>query len=184
MGYESSTACLVLTTHCVVCNRPLVDATSVEVCIGPVCREKVGYNTNVSEDDREQANGIINSCAHEIANGKVTHETVERTEILREIGFPRVADIIVARCSSIIIEEDTSTYIVRCPFSPQFNTASKCKGRYGIKKTTELSNRKVFHWVFPKSQKKTLFKALIESYEGQLAKGPRGSFIVTHPRKS
>ena len=44
MSYENAPATRMLATHCAACGRPLVDATSVETGMGPVCRERYGYD--------------------------------------------------------------------------------------------------------------------------------------------
>lgn len=43
-SYESSPACSLLATVCVFCNRPLVDAESVERGCGPTCAENNGFD--------------------------------------------------------------------------------------------------------------------------------------------
>lgn len=40
-GYEDHPTTVLLATHCCLCGHPLVDVTSVEAGIGPICREKV-----------------------------------------------------------------------------------------------------------------------------------------------
>ncbi len=40
MSYEFSKACRVLATRCCVCHRDLVDADSVDLGIGPICRKR------------------------------------------------------------------------------------------------------------------------------------------------
>ena len=41
-GYEDAVSTKLLATHCCMCNRPLRDARSVELGIGPICEEKFG----------------------------------------------------------------------------------------------------------------------------------------------
>lgn len=43
MGYENAPATKLLATHCCCCARPLVDAKSVELGIGPECRKRHGF---------------------------------------------------------------------------------------------------------------------------------------------
>jgi hypothetical protein len=42
MGYETSAATQLVATACVFCGRPLVDADSVQLGIGPICAQKYG----------------------------------------------------------------------------------------------------------------------------------------------
>ena len=52
MSYENAPATMLVATHCCVCNRPLVDADSVEMGIGPTCRGHV-------EPDAEPAWDVV-----------------------------------------------------------------------------------------------------------------------------
>jgi hypothetical protein len=47
MSYENAPATEMLATHCAICSRPLLDAVSVEIGIGPVCRQRHGYDESV-----------------------------------------------------------------------------------------------------------------------------------------
>ncbi len=88
-GYENARSTVLLATRCLCCSRPLRDATSVEVGIGPVCRERYGFNDAISEENRVAANALV----HEAALDATTDE--RRLEIAAEIegmGLVRLAE--------------------------------------------------------------------------------------------
>lgn len=74
-----------LATRCCACGRPLRDAKSVELGIGPVCRGSLGSERQVSEQERAEANALVHRIA---ARCRMT--AVER-ERLTELGFQRLA---------------------------------------------------------------------------------------------
>ena len=59
MSYVNAPATKMLATHCCVCHRPLLDAKSVELGIGPDCLKRHGFNIDVPEVDRVEANFIV-----------------------------------------------------------------------------------------------------------------------------
>ena len=54
MSYENAAATKLLATNCVICGRALVDATSVELGVGPECRKHV--DGDIADDTRKTAN--------------------------------------------------------------------------------------------------------------------------------
>jgi len=92
MSYEDAEATKMLATQCCVCGRPLLDATSVEVGMGPICRER--YLPENSNPNRGEANKIINHCANNMAHPSVIEANCEA---LRELGFEVLADTIASR---------------------------------------------------------------------------------------
>lgn len=86
-----------LATHCAVCHRPLLDAVSVETGIGPICRERHGWNEETSGrlgEDRDAANKIICSIAHPDVP---ECDIAAACAALRLMGFRKVADRIEYR---------------------------------------------------------------------------------------
>ena len=189
-GYENAPATKLLATNCCACGKPLVDAKSVEVGMGPVCRKKYGYDTDVGEYERKAANVLIHKLAVAVSGGNVDLESLKCAIVLRELGFAKIADIFVHRGAGVVIEEreieDQPRYVVRTPFSPEFNQASWMPGRFGLKFPAALSGskRKVFHWVFPRTPvaRRRIFNALLTCFLGALAVGPQGPFEITKPK--
>lgn len=190
MGYEEAAATKIMATHCCACGKELLDATSVETGMGPVCRKKYGYNADVDENARVEANKIVHDLALAVSTDEVGLDTLKLTARLHALGFPKIADIFMFRSTQITVEagefEGTMCYAVRAPYSPEFNQASWMKGRFGTKVpvATSHSKRKVFHWLFPHTPeaRRRIFKALLACFPGALAFGPKGPFVVAPPK--
>ncbi len=119
MSYEQSASCKLVATHCACCCRPLVDAISVEAGVGPVCREKHGYNAGPAEN-RTRANKLVYLIAAKQSGDEVAEWVVE----LRALGFTRLADIIIARLDNVIqITREGADYLVRTPYRPELFAA-------------------------------------------------------------
>jgi hypothetical protein len=133
MSYENATSTKMLATHCVVCARPLRDAISAELGIGPICRERHGWNAEIDAVSaagpasphtiRAEANRLI----HQIA-ANLHDELVRATgcQALRELGFRKVAERIEYRGKDAPAKEPvevrpstrgTGCY-VRAPYRP------------------------------------------------------------------
>jgi SWI/SNF-related matrix-associated actin-dependent regulator of chromatin subfamily A-like protein 1 len=95
-NYEDAPATAMLATHCCCCGKPLLDAESVEIGMGPTCREKHGFHApSVSAEARAEANKLV----HEIALDPPGH----MAEILRlrVLGFETLADKIASRLDTV-----------------------------------------------------------------------------------
>lgn len=98
-NYEDAPATKLVATHCCCCGRALLDAESVEIGIGPVCREKYGYvGGSVSPEVRDEANKLV----YQIACNPKADSVVAALLRLRELGFvklaDRIADVSKAAC--------------------------------------------------------------------------------------
>jgi hypothetical protein len=167
MSYENAPATKMLATSCACCGRPLVDAKSVEVGIGPDCREKYGYDTEVGSEERETANKLV----YAIAANPRSIDTLYRCEALRALGFTRLAAIVEKRTAAICVTLTGGEMLVRAPYDPSFvDTVRNIPGRrwHAQEKT----------WGVPTSQRGLLWKALLRHYAGALGIGPKGPFVV------
>lgn len=189
-GYENAPATRMLATQCAVCRRPLVDAKSVELGIGPDCRRKYGFDENVSEQARQEANKIVHGIACEGGGLKVAEGTVR----LRELGFLKLAAIIMKRACPVRIEQANDLLLVWAPFSDLATNLFRgisgrkwhgkdCQEQAQLRGRTcsccaglEPKERKFNS--FPVAQKEPLFKALVRAYNGQVAMGPKGAFKI------
>jgi hypothetical protein len=94
MNYEAAPATKLVATACAVCARPLVDAQSVELGIGPDCRNRYGYDMPVEPEIRKEANRLVN----EIACGDLPPAQLrEALGQLHALGFDRLAERIEHR---------------------------------------------------------------------------------------
>ena len=121
--YESAPATKLLATHCACCGRALVDAVSVERCIGPDCAERYGAPEAQGEPnwDRVMAvlDGIVavadvnpmftpreaaNKLVFEVARKGVTRDFARPIfEALAALGFEVLADRIAKRFRTTVV---------------------------------------------------------------------------------
>jgi exodeoxyribonuclease-5 len=95
MSYTESPATDMIATTCAVCARPLVDAESVELGIGPDCRTVYGLTTTAVEPAlRAEANKIVKN----IALGQYVQEELAGILLrLKELGFTVLSERIAHR---------------------------------------------------------------------------------------
>lgn len=168
MGYENAPATKMLATHCAACNRPLVDAVSVEIGMGPDCREKHGYSDGPIEA-REQANAAI----HAIACDKSPGNALPAIATLEILGFTRLAKLIQTRLSAVVVEEipGTFTLAVDTSYDPAVVQAMR-----SIPGRRWDAQRKVN--TFPVSSRGQLWSIIKRFYSGKMVLGPKGCVVA------
>lgn len=172
MGYENLNSTKMLATNCAVCSRPLRDAVSVEMGIGPECREKYGYNACVSEANRERANQLI----FLIADKQDGMDVMSATRQLRELGFEALANKIAIRLFEVRIELDksTNTYRVTGPYTEA--SVAAFRSVPGRRWNKDLGTNEI-----PASSKPQLWAALKKGYPNYNVLGPDGNFFKVPP---
>lgn len=114
-SYENAPATKLLATHCCICRHPLLDAKSVEAGIGPDCREKHGYNIDVSEEARLEANKLVHQAACEQDESYVVLCIADQ---LRELGFAKLANTLIDRTADIRVGRDGSGVLsIQTPYN-------------------------------------------------------------------
>lgn len=93
MSYEDATATKLLATDCLCCGRPLLDADSVTVGVGPICRVKYGV-ASASGPNREEANRLIYEAALPDTSAD---RRLEIARTLSGFGYNKLAVLIVER---------------------------------------------------------------------------------------
>ena len=165
--YENAPATLMLATHCACCARPLVDAKSVEVGIGPDCRKKHGFDLDVSEAARQAANKIVYGIAC-VQSGPVV---IEGCAALRVLGFTVLAARIEERLAVVEVEEQNGVLTVVTPFDPTFVDAiRKVPGRKWDKE------KKVN--TCPVAAKGALWAVLKSCFPGRVGRSSKGAFVI------
>lgn len=114
-GYENAPATRMVATYCAVCSRPLVDAKSVELGIGPDCRRKYGFDAPMPEEARMAANKIVYQIALD-QDGPFVAEGCNR---LRELGFTVLADRILKRTAPVRVEAEGDLLVVSSAYDPR-----------------------------------------------------------------
>lgn len=160
MGYENSKACELLATSCACCGRPLVDAKSVELGIGPICRKKYWDLKDIPEAHRRAANKRVYKVAA-LLDTKPTEAFAILPE-LRELGFDVLVDRIEQRVIRVSVVKDDDAYIVRAPFNEAALHMWRKVGKWQKSSKTYL---------VPVSQRKALWSLLTSFYAGLPAKG-------------
>lgn len=174
MSYEEAPGTKMVATNCAFCHKPLLDAVSVEVGAGPVCRKKYLVELDTaSEEARKAANKLI----HTIACHQDGEEVISCLNELFALGFPQVVKAILRTvCKVKIAVADDGRYAVKTPYDPDAVTAfQKIPGRKWDKANKVNT--------FPADQKKAIFQVLCDFYEGMTAVGPKGVFKVVCPKQ-
>lgn len=171
MSYLNAPQTALVAANCCVCGRPLCDSVSVETGIGPVCREKYGYNNGgVTEDDRTEANSLV----HRIAVNQRCDQSFTDCERLRSLGFGLLASRIIDRIANggvIVISETSGGYLVTTPYNETATAAWRCiPGRRWINSSTAN--------FVPASARGDLWALLRTYFAGSIANGPKGTFVI------
>lgn len=171
MSYENAPATQALNTHCRRCKRPLLDATSVQLGIGPECRQKWGISVELLGND--EANKLI---AHTMRNTTTSAEVVANIKALEELGFSSVASKLGQSISQITVERDNENkgFLLAVPFRADFGLIMKQSGVKGAYFKKEAQKR----WFVPFASAKALFTALKKAYPDHIGYGSQGLFSI------
>lgn len=183
MSYENAPATTMLASDCAVCARPLVDAVSVETGIGPICREKHGYNEAQGREDWAAAcaacpdvlspndagkditaRSVVNRLVHEIACAQVGPRVIAAIRAIHALGFTTLAARIADRVGSVHVDAEGETLVVSAPFNPEFNEA--IRSVRGARWDRERKVRTV-----PRAERVSLWAALRKAF-------PPGTLVV------
>jgi len=179
MSYQDSPACKMLATNCVVCGKPLVDATSCQLGTGPECRE--GFDGGISEETRKTANEVVFRAALAAQAGEIS-KVKELAKELADMGLPGLAEKVgrrfrnADRYAEIVIAVEGDMYRVETPFrrgrKDEFVAAWRAiPGR----RWKDSAN------YVPVAQGKALFEVLKRFFAGKVATGPKGLFKIPAP---
>ena len=194
MTYENSPACLLLATNCACCGRPLVDAKSVELGIGPDCRAKYGFDDVPTAPDFIAARTIALNFAADLNDETVLDWTDARVvcnllvhryasdhkanawaaTAIHALGYVKLSAKLLKRAKTATVEirsVDATTLSVRAPFSPEFNAALKAvPGRRwdGAAKV----------WRVPVTARKALWGAVRSAFTGLTLVSDKGTTAI------
>lgn len=93
--YTQAPQTKMLEARCAICSRDLCDSISVEVGMGPTCRERHGYNAEVAgldAESRKSANAIVYKIA---TNWKDDSVRLAGCAALKLMGFTKLAERIL-----------------------------------------------------------------------------------------
>lgn len=169
MGYEDAPATKMLATQCAVCRRPLLDAKSVEIGMGPDCRKQYQFDREIPPQDREDANKII----HKLALQEFPEDLPEMLAQLLLMSFTNLFFILVKRKAAVRIIQVEDTYSIKSAYQADFIQELKKLGGRWHKEGKE--------WWVPTGKKAGLWEAIKKCFPGRLAFGPKGCFWVPNP---
>jgi hypothetical protein len=179
MSYEDARATKMLATHCVCCGRLLVDATSVELGIGPECRK--GDDGGIPDAVRVEANGLVYAAALAADQGRVG-EVVQIAGKIRELGLDTLASKVgrrfksAERKASIVIDVVGDCFSVKTPFRRGDKDAFIAAWRKIPGRRYQAGRN-----LIPVAQKAALWALLREFFGGKYGKGPKGTFRIPQP---
>ena len=177
--YTTAPATKLLATHCVVCGRALVDATSVELGIGPECRN--GNDGGIGDDVRQEANKYVHTAAIAAQQGHV-EKVIECATAIKEMGLTELATKVgrrfknAAKRTVIAITVDGDMMRVETPFRRGDKEAF-------INAWRNIPGRRYRNGAnyVPVAQKQALWKLLQQFFGGKYGTGPKGIFRIPLP---
>jgi hypothetical protein len=192
MNYEQAPATKLLATHCAVCGRPLVDARSVELGIGPDCRKKHGYNEADGpcdwpavldtlgnsdlaplfiDDKADESRRLANLVVHHIAAAPTSAGIPNLINALRALGFQKLSNRIAERLCIVKIEVTRDYISVVTPYSER---AVECMRLVPGRRWDRDSKSSLV----PVAAKPELWRALQLAFPGERGIGPDGIFTI------
>jgi len=188
MSYQNAIQTKMMDTYCVCCGKPIVDSRSIEIGMGPDCREQ--YDGNIPEETREGANKLVFAAAQAAQGGRVS-DVLNIADAIESVGLPKVAEKIRERFAAIAenpetavnvkirIKEEGDRLVVETPFKrsmkDEFIQAMRnIPGR-------QYDRKRGFNTI-PATSKAALWVFLNEFFPGVWGVGPKGAFRV--PPKS
>lgn len=182
MSYVDAATTRLLATHCCCCGRPLVDAISVELGIGPECR--AGKNEGITAEQQQVCNKLTHAAAVAAQEGNIEKVRMYADEI-RSLGLVGLAEKVVhrfknaERLAKITITSIDGKLMVATPFrrkeSADFVAAwRQIPGRQYVRGKN----------LIPLTSKRELWKLLIRFFPGHFGKGPQGLFRIPKAEKN
>jgi len=178
--YTAAPATKMLATNCVVCGRPLVDARSVEMGIGPECRESA--KGGIDDGTRQVANEYVYDAAIAAQEGRI-EDVMRHAQTIEDMGLKGLADKIRRRFrkasereADITIEVEGAYYKVKTPFRRGDKEAFIAAWR----RIPGRRYRNRLNYI-PVAQKTVLWALLREFFGGKYGRGPKGLFRIPKP---
>jgi hypothetical protein len=184
MGYDASRTAKMLNVRCIICNRPLLNADSVQRAVGPDCAKKHGIELRLGFAEWEKAAQALADVLppdHEIwpmwgdedklaqiANAltwwvaHADHYPRQRTAgicALDALGYTALARAAAKGRGGVFVKEQAGRLEVTAPYSETWVQASRSiYGRLWV------AARKVT--TFPADQRLRVWQAICNSYAG------------------
>ncbi len=195
-----------MATRCCCCGRKLLDAKSVEIGIGPTCRNKFGYTTDITDDQRETVNKLIHDAGvqceimankelGDVARYSAAGLLLDVADRIEGLGLSRVASKVRERFTGISLDAVKDTPVYEWDYrnrreveTDRTHTAIVLRAPYSadfnhLRKNLRLRGRPVktndgFHWEFSNNDKRLVDEVVRKAFAGMLAIGPKGIFVI------
>jgi hypothetical protein len=176
MSYENAPACVMLETRCCSCGKPLLDSMSVELGIGPDCREM--YTGGITEEQRVVCNRLTHDAAVAASEGNI----VRVRQIAEQIGTlglttlaKKVAERFVnaERMAKVKITQTGHSLRVKTPFRRSQKDEFVAAWRTIPGRRYERGIN-----VVPVASKRELWGLLRQFFPGEFGIGPQGTFRI------
>lgn len=194
MSYIDAPATELVATSCACCARPLLDADSLKLGVGPVCAKRHGFTKPVlfpewdavkkalgDEEyaalqidkmrslykDHEVARFAANRLVYRVAAEQTGPRVAARTVALAALGYGELAAKIAERLGAVRVVAEGDTLVVEAPKSDAFT--AYC--RHNVPGSRWVRERKVR--TVPASSRKQLWAALKYAFAGNLVIGSR-----------
>ena len=173
-NYLNAPQTKLLASFCVCCGRPLVDAISVTIGMGPDCRDN--YNAGISPEVQDKCNQL--TCLAAIATQKGDIESIYKyaTEI-ETLGLTVLATKIRKRFvnaeknAKVSIREIDGKLYVKTPYKRSEGFVRAWRGIEGRRYKNNEN-------IVPVASKPQLWALLKEFFPKVYGKGPKGLFRV------
>lgn len=193
MSYENAPATELVATSCACCARPLLDAESVRLGIGPTCAKRHGFTARALfpdwsavlaalgreeyaameidrrrpiYNDHEVARFVANRLVYRIASDQTGPRVQARTIALAALGYDKLAASIAMRLGAVRIEEEGDLLVVKAPRSEAF--IAQMRRVPGSRWVGERRARLV-----PVASKRSLWGAIRAAFPGSLVIGTK-----------
>jgi len=174
MSYLDAPQTRLLASNCVVCGRPLVDAISVSVGMGPDCRDD--NDAGISPKVQDKCNQLTCHAAIAAQNGDI-ESIYKYADQIETLGLTKLADKVRRRFVNakknikIIIREVEGKLYVKTPFK-------RTDGF--VRAWREIEGRKYKNKenIVPAASKAQLWALLKEFFPKVYGEGPKGIFRI------
>jgi hypothetical protein len=176
MSYENAPATVMLATHCCCCGRPLVDAMSVELGIGPECRN--GRTGDITEEQRVVCNRLTHDAAVAAQEGNVVRVR-QIAEQIGTLGLSTLAQKVAERF--VNAERNAKVKIVQIGDSLRVTTPFRRSQKAEfVAAWRTVPGRRYERGcnVVPVTSKRELWSLLRRFFPGEFGVGPQGAFRI------
>lgn len=198
-NYEAAPSTQMLASHCAVCSRPLRDVISVEIGMGPDCREKHGYAELdlATPDAQAEGNKIVHAIA--VTRRQDPETLAQGLARLRALGFTRLAERIEFRGKDAPAPEIITILVEEYTLPAATFNGRTYPAKSGYLVTTPYVETAVEAWrripgrVFVREAKANFvpatsvaeLRALLRAhYAGATCVGPNGTTVIGAPAQA